>query len=120
MFFRLDTLPKWQNFSQARPRNPPKMNENFETRYTFSTKIPGPLEGEGIWGEPPRQLVIKYPPGFEDENGDPVKAVAIIQICKQCARPVFECSSLLTIATSDTTISIFQRFHNKSIWLPFL
>ena len=50
MFSRLDTLPTWRNFSQTRPKKTPKMKENSETGYTFSTKIPEPLEGKGISG----------------------------------------------------------------------
>ena len=38
------------------------MKENSETEYTFSTKIPELLEGEGILEAPPRQLLIKYSP----------------------------------------------------------
>ena len=39
------------------------MNENSETGYNISTKIPETLEGERILGAPPGQLLIKYPPG---------------------------------------------------------
>ena len=61
MFFRLATLPMSWNFSQTRPKGPLKWKKKSETRYTFSTKILEPLEGEGILGAPPHQLLIKYP-----------------------------------------------------------
>ena len=38
------------------------MKENSETGYTFSTKIPEPIEGERILGTPPRQFTGKVPP----------------------------------------------------------
>ena len=41
----------------------------------------------------------------------------IIQIHKQCVRPIFEYGSLLSIATSDTIISKIQRLQNKFIRL---
>ena len=40
-----------------------------------------------------------------------------IQIYKQCIRPIFEYSSLLTIATSDYIISKIQWLQNKFVWL---
>ena len=47
---------------------PPKIKENSETGYTFSTKIPKPLEGEGILGARPRQLLVKYLPGVTGKH----------------------------------------------------
>ena len=41
----------------------------------------------------------------------------ILQIYKQCARPIFEYGSLSTITTSDTIISKIQRLQNKFIRL---
>ena len=41
----------------------------------------------------------------------------ILQIYKQCVRPIFEYGSLSTITTSDTIISEIQRLQNKFIWL---
>ena len=41
----------------------------------------------------------------------------ILQIYKQCVRPVFEYGSLSTITTSDTIISKIQRLQNKFIRL---
>ena len=41
----------------------------------------------------------------------------ILQIYKQCVRPIFEYGSLSTITTSDTIISEIQRLHNKFIQL---
>ena len=42
---------------------------------------------------------------------------AILQIYKQCARPISEYGSFSTITTSDTIISKIQRLQNKSIRL---
>ena len=39
----------------------------------------------------------------------------ILQIYKQCVRPIFEYGSLSTITTSDTIISEIQRLQNKFI-----
>ena len=41
----------------------------------------------------------------------------LIQIYKQCVRPIFEYGSLSTISTSDYIISKIQRLQNKSIRL---
>ena len=41
----------------------------------------------------------------------------ILQIYKQCVRPIFEYGSLSTITTSDTIISKIQRLQNKFIRL---
>ena len=41
----------------------------------------------------------------------------ILQIYKQCVRPIFEYGSLSTITTSDTIISKIQRLQKKFIWL---
>ena len=41
----------------------------------------------------------------------------IIQIYKQCVRPIFEYGSLSAIAASDYIISKIQRLQNKFIWL---
>ena len=41
----------------------------------------------------------------------------LLQIYKQCARPIFEYGPLLTITTSDTIISKIQRLQNKFIRL---
>ena len=41
----------------------------------------------------------------------------ILQIYKQCVRPVFEYGSLSTITTPDTIICKTQRLQNKLIWL---
>ena len=41
----------------------------------------------------------------------------IIQIYKQCVRPIFEYGSLSTITTSDNIISKIQRLQNKFILL---
>ena len=44
----------------------------------------------------------------------------ILQIYKQCVRPIFEYGSLSTITTSDTIISKIQRLQNKFILLALL
>ena len=41
----------------------------------------------------------------------------LIQIYKQCVRPIFECGSRSTITVSDPIISRIQRLQNKSIRL---
>ena len=41
----------------------------------------------------------------------------ILQIYKQCVRPIFEHGSISTITTSDTIISEIQWLQNKFIWL---
>ena len=41
----------------------------------------------------------------------------LIQIYKQCVRPIFEYGSLSTITASDYIISKIQRLQNKFIWL---
>ena len=41
----------------------------------------------------------------------------ILQIYKQCVRPIFEYVSLSTVTTSDTIISKIQRLQNKFIRL---
>ena len=41
----------------------------------------------------------------------------ILQIFKQCVRPIFEYGSLSTMTTSDTIISEIQRLQNKFIQL---
>ena len=41
----------------------------------------------------------------------------ILQIYKQCIRPIFEYGSPATITASDTIISEIQRLQNKFIWL---
>ena len=41
----------------------------------------------------------------------------LIQIYKQCVRPIFEYGSLSTITASDYIISQIQRLQNKFIWL---
>ena len=41
----------------------------------------------------------------------------LIQIYKQCIRPIFEYGSLSTITASDYIISKIQRLQNKFIWL---
>ena len=41
----------------------------------------------------------------------------ILQIYKQCVRPIFEYGSLSTMTTSDTIISKIQRLQNKFIQL---
>ena len=43
----------------------------------------------------------------------------LIQIYKQCVRPIFEYGSLSTITTSDHIIRKIQRFQNKFIRLAF-
>ena len=43
----------------------------------------------------------------------------IIQIYKQCVRPIFEYSSLSTFTTSENIISKLRRLQNKFIWLAF-
>ena len=43
--------------------------------------------------------------------------VTIIQIYKQCIRPIFEYDSLSTITASDYIISKIQWLQNKFIWL---
>ena len=43
----------------------------------------------------------------------------LIQIYKQCVRPIFEHGSLSTITTSDYIISKIQRLQNKFIRLAF-
>ena len=44
----------------------------------------------------------------------------LIQIYKQCVRPIFEYGSLSTITASDHIISKIQRFQVKFIWLALL
>ena len=39
----------------------------------------------------------------------------ILQIYKQCVRPIFECDSISTITTSDTIISKIQWLQNKTV-----
>ena len=41
----------------------------------------------------------------------------ILQIYKQCVRPIFECGSISTITTSDAIISKIQRLQNKFVRL---
>ena len=41
----------------------------------------------------------------------------IIQIYKQCIRPIFEYGSISTVAASDYIISKIQQLQNKFIWL---
>ena len=41
----------------------------------------------------------------------------LIQIYKQCFRPIFEYGSVSTITASDNVISKIQRLQNKFIWL---
>ena len=41
----------------------------------------------------------------------------ILQIYRQCVRPIFEYGSLSTITTSDTIISEIHWLQNKFIWL---
>ena len=41
----------------------------------------------------------------------------LIQIYKQCVRPIFKYGSLSTIIASDNIISNIQRLQNKFIWL---
>ena len=41
----------------------------------------------------------------------------LIQIYKQCVRPIFEYGSLSTITTLDKIISKIQQLKNKFIWL---
>ena len=41
----------------------------------------------------------------------------ILQIHKQCVRPIFECGSLSTVTTSDTIISKIQPPQNKFVRL---
>ena len=41
----------------------------------------------------------------------------VIQIYKQCVRPIFEYSSLSTVITSDYIIRRIQWLQNKFIWL---
>ena len=41
----------------------------------------------------------------------------LIQIYKQCVRPIFEYGSVSTITTSDNIISKIQRLQNKFRWL---
>ena len=43
----------------------------------------------------------------------------LIQIYKQCVRPIFEYGSFSTITTSDNIISKIQWLQNKFIWLAF-
>ena len=51
-----------------------------------------------------------------NKNWGPSPAT-LIQIYKQCVRPIFECGSLSTITASDYIISKIQRLQNKFIWL---
>ena len=44
----------------------------------------------------------------------------IIQIYKQCVRPIFEYGSVSTITASDNIVSKIQRLQNKFIRLPFV
>ena len=44
-------------------------------------------------------------------------SATLIQIYKQCVRPIFEYGSLSTITVSDNIISKIQRLQNKFIWL---
>ena len=50
----------WRNVSHSKLQKLAKMKENSKTGYTFSTKVPEPVEGEGILGAPPLQLLVKY------------------------------------------------------------
>ena len=43
----------------------------------------------------------------------------IIQIYKQCVRPIFEYGSLSTVTTSDNIISKIQRVQNKFLRIAF-
>ena len=51
-----------------------------------------------------------------NKNWGPSPAT-LIQIYKQCVRPIFEYGSISTITTSDNIISKIQRFQNKFIRL---
>ena len=62
IFYNKRTLLWMKFFLQTRPKRPPKIKKS-KTGYTFSTKIREPLEGEGILGAPPRQLLNNPPPG---------------------------------------------------------
>ena len=44
-------------------------------------------------------------------------SATLIQIYKQCVRPIFEYGSVSTITASDNIISKIQRLQNKFIWL---
>ena len=46
-------------------------------------------------------------------------STTLIQIYKQCVRPIFEYGSVLTITASDNIISKIQRLQNKFIRLAF-
>ena len=41
----------------------------------------------------------------------------ILQICKQCVRPIFECGIVSTITVSETVITKIQRVQNSFIRL---
>ena len=59
---------KWNFFffQWTRLQRRPKMKENSKNGHTFSTKIPEPVEGEGILGAPLRQSLVNYPlPGWD-------------------------------------------------------
>ena len=58
MFSRSATLPTWQNFSNTRLSKHPKMKENSETGYSFSTKIPKLVDVKGIWGKGETSLLV--------------------------------------------------------------
>ena len=50
LIIRLTMLPTWQNVLQTRSHKHPEMLENSKTGYTFSTRIPKPVESKGILG----------------------------------------------------------------------
>ena len=59
-------------------------------------------------------LIYNRPSG---ENSKIPSTTWILQIYKQCVRPIFEYGSFSTITTSDTIISEIQRLQNKFIRL---
>ena len=80
----------------------------FDSKFTFKKHF------EGILGRcNTRYHRIKL---FTNKKWGPSPST-ILQIYKQCVRPVFEYGSLSTITTSDTIISEIQRLQNKFIRL---
>ena len=81
---------------------------------TFDSKLTFPKHSEGILGRCNTRyhrvrLIVNKKRGPSPST--------ILQIYKQCVRPIFEYGSMLTITTSDTIISKIQWLQNKFIRL---
>ena len=53
IFFRLATLPTWQNFSRTWLQKCPEMKDNSEIEFTFSMKFRNRLKTLEFWGTNP-------------------------------------------------------------------